>query len=89
MHGSCSILGTSRFNSNSFLEVSCHTLFNVSHHTDSLVTLLLSHGLGSEVAVNEAGPFRQAIWDSGVRPPRIVDGVVLLMFLVGGWLKNV
>ena len=37
--------------------------------TDSLVTLLLSHGLSSEVAVSKAGPFRQAIWDSGLDPP--------------------
>ena len=43
--------------------------FNVAYHTDSLATLLLSHGLSSEVAVNEAGPFRQAIWDSGFDPP--------------------
>ena len=45
------------------------TEWDVSYHADLLVTLLLSHGLSSKVAVNEKGPFRKTFGQSGFDPP--------------------
>ena len=66
------IIAIARTHRNDYCSSVASQLLNA---TDSLVTLLLPHGLSSEVAVSKAGPFRQAIGTPGLTP-RILDGGV-------------